>query len=355
MSVPDIQSGHEVLARDSGQFNDSPVRVGPMVNIARVLSELGEQPDIIFQRAGLSADLYSDPDNRVTYLPSGRLFAECASATGCDYFGLLVGQASQPSHLGLAGFLLRSAETVGDALESFVEYLDLHDEGGTPELNRDGEYSLLSFHVHQPGVDAVDQIYDLCAAVMHNIMKSLCGDEWTATEVMLPRRRPTDTVPYRRLFKTVVLFDTDICAVSFPSDLLDRVSPSADSLLHRHLVQEARARHRMQEKKIRDVLPAVIRHGLLTESFSAKEIAEMLGLGERTFHRRLKAADTNFRKELDQERKTVSLQLLECTSLPVGSIAQSLGYADTSSFNRAFRRWTGRSPTAWRNSQRASG
>lgn len=348
MTISETQQGLFSRPGANAPAGDSPVRVGPMVNIARVLTELGESPDEVFGRVGLSPELYSDPDYRVTYLQSGRLFAACASATSCGYFGLLVGQAGNPSHLGIAGFLLRTAETVGDALGSFIEYLDLHDEGGTLELNRDGQYCQLSFHVHQSDVEAIDQIYDLCAAIMHNIMQALCGEDWSATEVLLPRREPADVVPYRRLFKTVILFDSDVCSVCFPSHLLNRVSPSADSLLFRHLEQEARALHRAQQKLITDTLPAVMRHGLLTESFSAKAIAQFLGMGERTFHRRLKAAGTSFRKELDRERKAVSLQLLEGTSLTVGNIAQSLGYADTSSFNRAFRRWTGQGPSEWR-------
>lgn len=354
MIVSEMRQDRKAKASGGEQFEDSPVRVGPMVNISQLLAELGVEPDKIFERAGLSADMYADPDYRVTYLRSGRLFAECAAATQCDYFGLLVGQASKPSHLGLVGFLLRSAETVGDALLSFLQYLDLHDEGGTPELNRGDEYCQFSFHVHQPDVEAIDQIYDLCAGVMHNMMVSLCGDDWTATEVMLPRRRPADIVPYRRLFKTLILFDSDICAINFPCHMLDRKSPSADSLLYRYLEQEAKALHRAHEQKITDVLPAMIRHGLLTEHFSAREIAQLLGLGERTLHRRLRAADTSFRRELDRERQAVSLQLLESTSMSVGDIAQSLGYADTSSFNRAFRRWSGRSPTQWRRNQRMS-
>ena len=94
----------------------------------------------------------------------------------------------------------------------------------------------------------------------------------------------------------------------------------------------------MQEESFTDILPAAVRHALLTESYSAGEIAQQIGLSERTFHRYLKAANTIFRAELDRERRAVGQQLLEVASVSVCEIAQSLGYTDSSSFNRAFRR-----------------
>jgi AraC-like DNA-binding protein len=327
---------------------DSPVRVGPMVNIAPVLSELGQDPDEVFTSVGLNVDLFSDSDRQVGYLECGRLFARSADVTGCDYFGLRVGQASHPSHLGVVGFLVRTAETIGDALESFVEYLDLHDKGGTLDLSREGDYCQLSFHVHQVGMEGIDQVYDLCAAIMQRIMQTLCGKHWTAMEVFLPRKKPADEDPYHRLFRSAVIYDADICALTFPCEHLKRRSSMADTLLFRHLEREAQLLHRVNERAITDLLPAVMRHALLHACFSAGEVACELGLTERTLHRQLKAAGTSFRAELDKERMAVSMQLLEGTSLSIHDIAASLGYADSSSFNRAFRRWLGCTPSTWR-------
>jgi AraC-like DNA-binding protein len=327
---------------------DSPVRVGPMVNIAPVLAELGQDANRVFNRVGLKTEWYSDPDAQVSYLRCGRLSAEAALATACDHFGLLVGQASKPSHLGMVGFLVRTAETVEEALCNFIDYLDLHDRGGTLNLNTTGKYSQLSFHVHQLGMEGIDQVYDLCAAIMHRIMQSLCGENWAGTEVLLPREEPADQTPYRKLFRTVIKYDAESCAIIFPCKQLGRKSSTADALLFRYLKHEAEILHRIRDKELTDNLPAVIRHALLTDSFSAREIAQQMGFTERTFHRQLKAAGTSFRAEIDKERMVVSMQLLEVTSLAISDVAQSTGYSCTSSFNRAFRRWVGMTPTSWR-------
>ena len=97
-----------------------------------------------------------------------------------------------------------------------------------------------------------------------------------------------------------------------------------------------------------EVLPAAIQQCLLQGQYLARDIAAALGMHERTLHRRLKSAGTTFRRELDSVRESLSIQLLEVSALPVYDVATSLGYADSSGFIRAFHRWTGSSPAAWR-------
>ena len=71
-------------------------------------------------------------------------------------------------------------------------------------------------------------------------------------------------------------------------------------------------------------------------------------LAKRTMHRRLVAEGTQFRK-LDAEcRYDIARQLLEHSALAMAEIAAALGYAETSVFTRAFRRWSGTTPTRWR-------
>ena len=104
----------------------------------------------------------------------------------------------------------------------------------------------------------------------------------------------------------------------------------------------------MQHHELIDMLPAILQRGVLLEQCSASDIADSFGIQERTLHRRLQSAGTSFRQELDRVRETLSLQLLESSSLPIFDIATSLGYADSSGFIRAFHRWTGKSPASWR-------
>ena len=329
-------------------LRDSTVRVGPLFNVPALLLKLGCDPDHVFERAGYNIDELKDTDHRISYLATSRLLAECVTATRCEHFGLLLGQMAGPSYLGVAGFLVRSAATVGQALEALVKNLDLHDEGGVSALNIEKDYTRLSFHVHQPGVSAIGQIYDLSVAIMYKTMCSLCGNDWKAAQICLVRRKPADTAPYKQYFRAPLVFDSEICGILFSSHYLERTPPAADELLHHHLELEAEALHQVQQHEIVDLLPAILQKGLLMDQSSAGDIADAIGIHERTLHRRLQSAGTTFRQQLDLVRESLSLQLLQSSSLPICDIATSLGYADSSGFIRAFHRWTGNSPASWR-------
>ena len=332
----------------SGAADSVTFRVGPLVNLASVVRSLGFDPVPIFRRSGFSLEEFRDPDHWMPYLRASQLLSDCVQATGCDYLGLLIGQHAEPSHLGIPGFLVRAAPRVEQALRALVENIDLHDHAGTVTFSVGPEYSSLSFAIHMPGVSATEQIYDLSASIMVKIMQTLCGPDWVASTVKLVRREPDNWGPYRRFFRTTLFFNSTECTITFNNQCLKQKSPSADELLYKYLGQEAQHLHVLQHNELIEELPGALQRGLLSEKIAARDIADMFGIRERTLHRRLRAADTSFRKELDRARQSVSEQLLGTTSLPVCDIANSLGYADASGFIRAFQRWTDTSPTSWR-------
>lgn len=339
---------------DNFSLRQMTVRVGPMVNISSLLQTLDVDPDPVFESAGLRRDDFMDTEHRVSYASCSRLLANCAASAGCEHFGLLLGQMAGPSHLGIPGYLATTASTVGGALESLVKYLDLHDEGGGCGLLKEDGYCRLSYTIHQADVAGINQVYDLTAALMYRTMQLLCGHDWNATQVLLVRSRPSETKAYSRLFRSSILFDSEVCGIVFPSQDLVLAPPSADRLLFNHLELEAEMLHQLQTGDIRQVLPPILQRGLLLNRYSAGDIADTLQLRERTLHRRLKSAGTSFRVELDAARERLSKQLLKSSGRPINEIAACLGYSGSSSFVRAFHRWAGVSPAAWRNKNGAA-
>ena len=80
----------------------------------------------------------------------------------------------------------------------------------------------------------------------------------------------------------------------------------------------------------------------------ATDIARQLHIHERTLNRRLQEEGTSFRHELDFVRYEMARQFLAESAIPIAKIATALNYADVSAFNRAFKRWTGMTPSQWR-------
>lgn len=324
------------------------VRVGPLVNLPFLLRSFDVDPAPVFASLGIKLSEFEDPDHKYPYLQASRLLAACVEATGCEYLGLLLGEMAEPSHLGIPGFLVHAAPTVEQALSSLVETLDIHDEGGTAKFDKGDDYSTLNYVIELRGAEAVEAINDLASVMLCKIMRLLCGSNWSPNYVHLQRREPADRAPYRRVFRGPVYFNSTVNEVGFSSLCLADRPPTADALLFRHLMQEADLLHDLHRGELMHALPTVLQRGLLSGRFSAPEIADVFGFHERTLHRRLRAAGTSFRQELDLARRKLSEQLLESTSLAVCDIAIALGYADASGFIRAFERWCGNSPAAWR-------
>ena len=129
--------------------------------------------------------------------------------------------------------------------------------------------------------------------------------------------------------------------------------PSADPILYRLLLREACASVEEKEPLVcSNVRRAIIR--LLHEGrCSRREVAQMLGLHERTLGRALHASGTTFQQLLDDTRSELARQLLHDTHVPISHIARELGFRDSTVLTRAFRRWNHVSPREYRNGLRS--
>jgi AraC-like DNA-binding protein len=323
-------------------------RIAPLVSIPVLLTELGFDPEATLRETGFRLAEFEDPDNQVSFVAGSQLLALCARKTGCESFGLRLAERIGPSLLGVTGFLLKSAPDVGNALRTLVRFIDLHDTGGTVYVTTSGRACVLGYVIHQEGVEAPEQIYDMSIGTGCNIMRSLCGPQWNPTEVLLSRRAPAGPQPYARFFRAPVRFEADQNALVFPTRWLAQPLASADPLLYRHLEKEAAERQARLQVGAGGKVKAVVRQLLLAQRCSAAEAARLLGMHERTLDRRLAAEGTSFREVVDTMRYDIAKQLLGETSKSLAEIAAALDYADASAFSRAFKRWSGSTPAQWR-------
>jgi AraC-like DNA-binding protein len=328
------------------------IHLGPFRAVPRLLAGMGVRLQPVLRCARISLADIEDPERSAPFDRIDRLLGDCVARSGCEHFGLLIGQTVDLRSLGIPGRLALSAPTVGDALSALAQHFVLHDSGGSPRVAVNDVMAIMSYGIHVPGVHHADQVYDLSVAAMCNILRQLCGREWHPDFVTLPRERPRDIRPYREALQSPLRFNALQAAVVFPSHWLTRPLPGADAFLYRLLesraVQEVADRDPMLSRETRRAVRELLQSG----DCSRAAVAERLGLHERTFGRRLQAAGTTFRLLLDATRADVAKQLLHDTRSPIGRIAQSLGYTDATAFTRAFRGWTGMTPREFRTRSR---
>jgi AraC-like DNA-binding protein len=326
---------------------DSTLAIGPLLAAPEVLERLGADVAAVLAEARMTREQFESPDNLISYEAMGRLFARGVAHTGCEHLGLLVGQPGGLHSLGLVGLLVRSSRDVGTALRSLERHFHLRVRGAALVLDVDGPSARMGHVVHHR-VEATEQINDGALAEVFNVLRVLCGARWQPTEIQFARRVPADLRPFRRFFDAPLRFDADMHAVVFNSRWLSHELPAVDPELQRLLSREVARLEQTHGDNFPDQIRTVLRSSLSTGTVSAESVAGLFSMHPRTLARRLEGFGTGLRELLDETRHDAAREMLAHTSLDVSQIAESLGYARTSVFIRAFRRWSGSTPVAWR-------
>jgi AraC-like DNA-binding protein len=325
------------------------IRLAMFMALPALLREFGQDPQTVLAAVGLTPGLIAEPDTFVPFENVDRLLQHCKDVTGCEHFGLLLGQRVKLSFLGALGFAMKSAGNVATALADLSRYRALHDQSGLINLERDGELVSLRYLVTQPAAAAPDQVYDYALAVGCSLLRDLCGPAWQPSRVMLRRKRPAESAPYEKFFRCPIIFDSDWSGLEFHSRWLSLAPAGADPLLYRHMLREIRELDDAARDSAADLISS-LRLLLSARHCNQAEAAAMLGINTRTLRRHLMSAGTTFRAELETARFARARVMLEGSGLSAVEIADSLGYADLSAFSHAFKRWSGVSPAHWRRS-----
>jgi AraC-like DNA-binding protein len=175
--------------------------------------------------------------------------------------------------------------------------------------------------------------------------------------VLLASRCPADVRPYSRFFRAPVHFDADKNALVFPAALLNQKLPRATPELQQLVIEEVKQMDRELTFEFSAKVRRVVRAGLIVGRYSADQTAALFAIERRTLSRRLRGEGATFETLLAEVRYETARQLLVDTRMPMRDIAAAIGYAEVSVFTRAFKRWSGSTPAAWRASrpERSSG
>lgn len=141
-------------------------------------------------------------------------------------------------------------------------------------------------------------------------------------------------------------------AIVFKASWLDRRIPEGDPELIRLLQKQISTLGARYEGDLVAQVRALLRAAILAGHAGEEQIAALLSLHKRTMHRRLVAEGTQFRKIDAECRYDNARQVLENSTLAITEIAATLGYSEAGVFTRAFRRWSGTTPTRWREQSR---
>jgi AraC-like DNA-binding protein len=179
--------------------------------------------------------------------------------------------------------------------------------------------------------------------------RALSGGTSHPLSVALRRSEPAPSDAWARVFRAPVTFGADTNCMIYSSAVLDAQLPSGNPELA-HYNDELVARHlaRLDKDRFATRVHTLLAGLLASGEPSPRDVARELGLSIRSLQRHLADEGTSFKDVLAETRRGLAQTYLSDGHSSVTEVAFLLGFADTSSFARAFRRWTGSSPSEYR-------
>lgn len=324
-------------------------RVGPLAQLPGLLAEQGVPLDEVLGGLPVSAASLK-PD---LFLPISVISAiadRAAERAGLPEIGLLLARAQNHNDLGPVGQLMASCATLGSALGTYASVQMANSTAAAVYLHPAGEDYALGFGVYAHELPS-SHIYDAAAAMACNIIRDLTGGAVDPAEVLLSRPLPRHPEAYVRFFRCPVRFNEGQTCIIIPGRAMGFRLPGADARLRESLLATLQKQLALQQGFAARV-KHVLRPLLLAGAASHRQVAAHLNLHPRTLGRRLEEEGVTFEMLKDEVRLAVARELLARTEIAASDVASSLGYATPSAFVRAFRRWTGSTPSAWRRSTR---
>ena len=214
----------------------------------------------------------------------------------------------------------------------------------------EGDEARVTYVLDRSRLPGADHFYDGGVASTFNIVRDLCGPEWSAKVVTLPRRAPAHRKPYDEVFKTKIAFGSETASVIFAQRWLRRRLPTANPSLRaflQRLVRRAAQRRGSDADEIR----RIIRLQLMGGRPGMDGAAAMIGATRRTLARRLAAEGATFRALVQDVRFEMADELIRETDASMGRIAELLGYSDQTAFSRAFSNRFGHPPSRARGAE----
>jgi AraC-like DNA-binding protein len=343
------QSGMEAIVAE--RTATAPVVLAAAASgLVEFIAAQGGDIDSVFGNCGVAPEMTAAPTLQLHLGTFCALFEESARRTGNDNFGLWFGQQFQPRDLGMWGYAALSSPNLGAALENFVDLFRYQQGSSVMQLRPEGERRVrLEYQIRTPAIVARRQDAELSLGQFTNVIRECCGRHWSPIEVHFEHPRPEGWRQHEMAFGAPVFFGSTTNALVFAADLLDRPMPGRDPKLlamMRTCLESLGSHDRTQS--LADRVRGAVRQRLPEGAPTLDEIAAALRLAPNAIQRALAIEGLGFREAVDMTRFDLARHYLAQLHLPLSEIALLLGYSELSAFTRAFTRWAGISPRAYR-------
>ncbi len=312
-----------------------------------------EEAERCFEHHGITRDLLDNSATKIEFEPLCEAVFELIEKLHIKQAGLSIGTRIHVSSHGTIGMAVISSETVGQAIHDAAKYYKTAINFCDLNVYHENDSVILEIvETHErPEVQAI--VVEAMMLTLQNALEFVSGKKLTCSKVIFGYSPPPYGADYHNYFSGQVEFSGKKHKMVLPKYVLDMRCITADENIHR--LAEEQLQQKMQDIRANNL---TVQHVLNLMRRSPgnmptlEDLAKSFNVSSRTMIRHFQAEGTNYRELRDRVHKQLATEALRNTDNSVESIAMELGYQDTASFRRAFKRWTSCSPSQYREQSR---
>jgi AraC-like DNA-binding protein len=320
---------------------------GHALHVVELLKKRGIAPDRLLEKLGLSEPMLADPMARLGVDAIERLITDARSLAGEPGLGMVLGQQTRVTSFGYIGFAALSAPSLGDALELATQFAAVPSTALRLRLRLNAEAASLVVEERADLRSARDVLLTALTIGLWRVGCALTGRELDGSiDLAFPEPQYAGRFSHRL---PSMRFGQPLNQIVFRRSILDLPIPTADPVGHtlarRHCERhvDAAADRTALVDRVRSLV--AVPGGELR---SLKDVSAALGLSPRSLKRKLAVQNASFSTLVEQQQRETAMLLLRSSEQTIEQIADKLGYSNVSNFVRAFRRWVGDTPAAYR-------
>ena len=317
------------------------------------LQSRGCDADALMVRAGLDPAAIKDPNGRSPVTCVARLWRLAVEATGDPCLGLKAAAFVQPATFHSLGLALLASQNLEDSLQRAARFSRIVSSAAeiTIEHTPRGVKQLMHWRAEGPVVDEAIDLMVASSLKMGMLVLGLNPEELRQLELRLRRSAtPAMRAEFEAYFRCPIWFEAEENSLLLPHEWMKRPLPMANPQLARQndlVVVEYLSR--FDGARVAEKVRAELISRLPAGEPLRADVATALHMGEKTLQRRLRDESTSYQEILDEVRRDLAQQYLREGPMSVCEVTFQLGFSDQSSFTRAFRRWTGKTPGEYRS------
>ena len=302
----------------------------------------------LLQHCGIDPLVLRRSDLWVDYARVAEVLSLAAHESGNQQFGIELSQQRDYLVFGPFGLLLSQAESVQDLMRITNKYAHLHAPGIQLQQHLCGDQVALEYRLQLSKNVDLQQLVELGMGVVYRAAQALFKGAWQLSKVTFTYPEPSNSQFYLDFFQAPVLFSQPLTALYADAAILHLQPSEQRSQLKNHLIEQFASQQGYAREDYVAHTKMIIQSVLATGEATLSVVANLLKLHPRQLQTELQQRRSSFRQLLDEVRYSEAQLQLSHSFISLTDLALGLGYADETAFSRAFKRWSGLSPSQWR-------